>query len=261
MKPDLVADVGNTRIKWGLCADERIEKMASLPPDDPNAWKDQAEAWNLALNRSWFLAGVQPDTQLRLAKWLCDRGDRVRGVPSWKDLPLQVSLEQPERVGIDRLLNAVAANGRVQRQLPILIVDAGSAVTVDWVDEEGAFHGGVIFPGCRLMAKALNDYTAALPLVDINWTNPPLPGNTTQGAIRTGVFWAVAGGIKAVLRQMTARARWADGPPRMPCKAVEPVVFLTGGDAALLAPVMDSWVIVWPEMTLEGIRIAAEGLS
>ena len=106
------------------------------------------------------------------------------------------------------------------------------------------------------MAKALHEYTAALPLVEIDQVNPPLPGNSTAGAIRAGVFWAVAGGIKAVLRQMAARCRAASRHGRY-----DPVVFLTGGDAELLAPVMDSWVIVWPEMTLEGIRIAAEGLS
>jgi type III pantothenate kinase len=261
MKPDLVADIGNSRIKWGLCADGRIQKMASLPPDNTNAWQDQAAAWSLAVNRLWALSGVQPDTGVRLAQWLRDRGDRVYELRSWKYLPLQVPLEHPERVGIDRLLNAVAAIDRVKRPVSSLIVDAGSAVTVDWIDERGNFRGGVIFPGCRLMAKALHEYTALLPLIDTSWTNPPLPGNSTEGAIKAGIFWAVAGGIKAVLRQMAARSRWANGPRRMQCNAEDPVVFLTGGDAELLAPAMDSWVIVWPEMTLEGIRIAAEGLE
>jgi type III pantothenate kinase len=142
------------------------------------------------------------------------------------------------------------------RAITILIVDAGTAVTVDQVDVTGAFLGGVIFPGCRLMATALYEYTAALPLVEIDQVNPPVPGDSTAGAIRAGVFWAVAGGIKAVLRQMAGRARASSWHGRE-----DPVVFLTGGDAELLAPVMDSSVIVWPEMTLEGIRIAAEGLS
>ena len=85
---------------------------------------------------------------------------------------------------------------------------------------------------------------------------PPMPGNSTAGAIQAGVFWAVAGGIKAVVRQMSFRARSASLYDRE-----NPVVFMTGGDAELLEAVMDSWVIVWPEMTLEGIRIAAEGLE
>jgi type III pantothenate kinase len=256
MKPDVVADIGNSRIKWGLCAGDRVERMARLPPYDLEAWQKQAEAWNLAGERKWVLASVQPQTLLRHAEWVRGRGDTVRVLTSWTDVPVRVRLEHPERVGLDRLLNAVAAKDRAMRPLSILIVDAGSAVTVDWVDVTGAFVGGVIFPGCRLMAKALHEYTAALPLVEIDSVNPPLPGNSTAGAIQGGIFWAVAGGIKAVLRQMAARSHSMSRHVNN-----DPVVFLTGGDAELLAPVMDSWVIVWPEMTLEGIRIAAEGLS
>ena len=256
MKPNIVADIGNSRIKWAMCADDRVEQMARLPADDTEAWKKQAEAWCLAKGLNWVLASVQRESLLRHAEWVRGRGDTVRVLMSWKDLKVQVRLDQPDRVGMDRLLNVIAAKDRVKRPLPILIVDAGSAVTVDHVDVTGAFVGGVIFPGCRLMAKALHDYTDALPQVDINHSNPPMPGNSTEGAIRAGVFWAVAGGIKAVLRQMGDRARRASWHGRE-----DPVVFLTGGDAELLAPVMDSWVILWPEMTLEGIRIAAERLE
>src|SRR5205823_11315500 len=95
-------------------------------------------------------------------------------------LPLSVALAEPAKVGIDRLLNAVAANTLRPRDMPVVIADIGSAVTVDWLDENGVFKGGAIFPGLRLMAKALNDYTALLPLVEI-WRNlPPLPGTSTR---------------------------------------------------------------------------------
>jgi type III pantothenate kinase len=230
--------------------------MAPLPSDDPEAWNKQAEAWSLATGLKWVLASVQRQTLLRHAEWVRGRGDTVRVLMSWKDLKVQVRLDQPEQVGLDRLLNVIAAKDRVKRPLPMLIVDAGSAVTVDQVDVTGSFVGGVIFPGCRLMTKALHDYTDALPEVNIDRVNPPMPGNSTAGAIQAGVFWAVAGGIKAVVRQLSARARSASRHGQD-----DPVVFLTGGDAELLEAVMDSWVIVWPEMTLEGIRIGAEGLE
>jgi type III pantothenate kinase len=256
MKPHVVADIGNSRIKWGLCANDQVERTARLPSDDPDAWKRQAEEWDLAIGRQWALASVQRQTFVRHTEWVRARGDTVSTLISWKDLGLKVRLEHPELVGLDRLLNAVAAKDRVKRALPILIVDAGTAVTVDQVDSTGTFVGGVIFPGCRLMAKALHDYTDALPEVTIDHVNPPVPGNSTRGAIEAGVYWAVAGGIKAVLRQMSARARYWSRQERE-----DPAVFLTGGDSDLLEPVMDSRMIVWPEMTLEGIRIAAEGLS
>jgi type III pantothenate kinase len=256
MKPDVVADIGNSRIKWGVCVGDRVENVVSVESAREDVWDKQAEALGLPAKANWALAGVQPNSLLRLSEWVLRRGGGLRVLSSHQDLPVQIRLPQPERVGIDRLLNVVAAKDRVKRPLSILIVDAGSAVTVDWVDVTGAFLGGVIFPGCRLMAKALHDYTAALPEVAIDRVNPPLPGNSTAGAIQAGVYWAVAGGIKAALRHMAARSHSMSRHVNN-----DPAVFLTGGDAELLAPVMDSRVIVWPEMTLEGIRISAEALQ
>src|SRR5439155_21245354 len=117
-------------------------------------------------------------------------------------LPITNDVVKPEHVGIDRLLNAVAARNRLMAAKSIVIIDAGSAVTVDWVDKDGVFRGGAIFPGLQMMAKALHDYTAALPMVEDNRSTPRhiLPGNSTESAIRGGVFWAVAGGIRALTR-------------------------------------------------------------
>jgi type III pantothenate kinase len=166
----------------------------------------------------------------------------------------------PERVGLDRLLNAIAAKDRVKREVSIFIVDAGSAVTVDWVDEFGVFRGGAIFPGFPLMTKALHDYTAKLPLIHMTHRVPSPVGTCTEKAMESGVFWAVAGGIKAILRQMAEfPQKYADEHTTLSSRP-SPVIFLTGGDAKTLAATIGTEVILWPEMTLEGIRIAAEAL-
>jgi type III pantothenate kinase len=260
MKPDMVADVGNSRIKWGRCKDGSVADIIVLPPDDPAAWQHQVESWGQGRPLSWAVSGVHPRRRDHLADWLRQRGDTVLVVDDWRQLPLQVPLDHPERVGIDRLLDAVAARSRVQRHVPVILIDAGSAVTVDLLDTTGAFRGGAIFPGLRLMAHALHDHTALLPLVEVKKANPFLPGTSTEGAMRAGIFWAVAGGIKALARQLAGQGRYpkdsylAGSPPR------SAVVFLTGGDAEILAPVMDVDVQVWPAMTLEGIRLAAEAL-
>src|SRR5207253_10848313 len=104
------------------CVDDRVERMARLPPDDPAAWDKQAEAWAIRPQRAWALASVDREALLRHAKWMHRRGDSVRVLMSWKDLGVHVRLEQPERVGLDRLLNVVAAKDRVKRSLTILIV-------------------------------------------------------------------------------------------------------------------------------------------
>jgi type III pantothenate kinase len=244
VKTDAVADVGNSRIKWGRCEPSRLADIVSLPPDDVPAWGRQLEVWGPDGPHAWVVTGVHPPRRLQLVEWLRGRGETVRVLERAAELPLQVRLEHPDRVGIDRLLNAVAANTRRRQGTPAAVIDAGSAVTVDYVDEAGAFRGGAIFPGLRLMARALNDHTALLPLVEVR-EPAPLPGVSTPAAVQAGVFWAVVGGIEAVLRQLRASGGETD-------------VFLTGGDAGVLRPRLQGEVAVWPEMTLEGIRLSAD---
>ena len=244
MRPDLVVDIGNSRVKWGRCADGAVADSASLPHDDPAAWQSQLVRWGLTGTLGWVISGVHPRTRDRLADWVRGQGDSVRILGDPRLLSLQVRLERPDHVGIDRLLNAMAANTRRRPGAPAAVVDAGSAVTVDFIDGSGAFAGGAIFPGLRLMVRALHDYTALLPLIQVQSALPPLPGVSTPAAMEAGVYWAVAGGIQACVRRLGSPAE----------------VFLTGGDAALLHPALGDAVTFWPHMTLEGIRLSAEAL-
>jgi type III pantothenate kinase len=247
MTPTIVVDIGNSRIKWGWCQNGRIAERASLPPDDPTAWQGQLDAWTLTGPASWVVSSVQPERRDRLVGWVHRRGDPVLVLEQARQLPLQVLVEYPDRVGIDRLLNAVAAQAERQNA-PAIIVDAGSAVTVDWLDETGAFRGGTILPGLRLMAQALHDHTALLPLVEVRNPAPPVLGTSTPAAIEAGIFYGVAGAINTLIKHFAARS------------AAHSRIFLTGGDAALLKESIEPRARHWPDMTLEGIRLAAEAL-
>lgn len=255
MSPDVVADVGNSLIKWGRCRDGRVTEKVSLPPDDPAAWHSQLAFWGLASPAAWAVSGVHPPRRQSLTDWLRQRGHQVLILEHARQLPLRVDVEFPDRVGIDRLLNAVAARALGAPDSRAVIADAGSAVTVDLVDESGTFFGGTIFPGLRLMAQALHTYTALLPLVKVAQSEPPLPGRSTPEAIAAGVFWAVAGGIRALVEELSA----PDGHHAHD-------VYLTGGDAPLLEPVLrrllatvpNRRVLLAPSLTLEGVRLAAE---
>jgi type III pantothenate kinase len=247
MNADVVADIGNTRVKWGRCAAGAVAEVASLSPDEPSTWQAQLDAWELRMPLRWAVTGVHPGRVERLDAWLRERGDTVRVINDPRELPLRVALERPERVGIDRLLDAVAANSRRPVGTPAVVIDAGSAVTVDWIDETGAFQGGAILPGLRLMAQSLHDYTALLPLVEPPRRPPPLPGKGSSAAIEAGVYWAVVGGVAALFVEYTKRSK------------TPPVAYFTGGDApALLEEI--PWGEHWPAMTLEGIRLTAEVL-
>jgi type III pantothenate kinase len=260
MKADVVADVGNTRVKWGRRHPEasRIVEVVSLG-DDPAAWQAQLDDWrssgSVPAPAAWVLASVRPQRSEPLRLWLEDRGERVALLQHAAQLPLAVGVEHPDRVGIDRLLNAVAACRVLELGRPAVLVDAGSAVTVDWLDESHTFRGGAIFPGLRLMAEALHQHTALLPLVALSLPVPELPGPATTPAVQAGVFWAVVGGIDRVVGRL---CRLSAALPRL---------FVTGGDGPFLldalarhadAALSSLPATPWPEQTLEGILHAAE---
>jgi type III pantothenate kinase len=244
--PNIVVDVGNARIKWGRCAADRIAESAALPAEAPDLWQEQLADWGLTGPLRWVVTGVHPPRREVFAEWARLRGDTVEVLDHPDRLPLRVLLARPDHVGIDRLLDAVAANSRRRPGAPAVIVDAGSAVTVDWLDATGAFAGGAILPGLRLMGLALHEHTALLPLIPPPAGPPPLPGTSTPDAMAAGVFWAAAGGVQALIRELAA------GGPR-------PDVFLTGGDAVPLRSILGPEVCFWPGMTLEGIRLAVAG--
>jgi type III pantothenate kinase len=249
MTPDVVVDVGNTAVKWGRCAGGTVAEVCSLPHRNPVAWHDQAGKWGLTGSSSWVVTGVHPEQRDAVAEFARSRGDRARVLDLAAELPLRVSLEKPDHVGVDRLLDAVAANSRRPPGVPAVVIDAGSAVTVDWIDANGAFAGGAILPGLRLMALALHEHTALLPVIDTPKAAPAVPGTATPSAMEIGVFWSVAGGVLAIL---DAYRRHFDAAP---------AVFLTGGDGRALLDSLRQPLTYWPNMTLEGIRVSAEALA
>jgi type III pantothenate kinase len=248
MKPDVVVDVGNSRIKLGRCPDGRIVAFSSLSSRGEGDWEKQLDTWQIGKPSSFAISGVDPTAIASFSEWLRHSGHRVQPIDSYEKLPIKVMVEIPGRVGLDRLLNAVAANTR-RGEKPAIVVDAGSAVTVDFVDSDGAFAGGAIFPGFRLMTEALHDYTALLPRLEITDAPASALGRRTEAAIHAGVFWSVVGGIDALARELAAQA------------SMRPEIFLTGGDAALIRGALSQPATHWPEMTLEGIRLSAETLS
>jgi type III pantothenate kinase len=101
----------------------------------------------------------------------------------------------------------------------------------------------------------LHEHTALLPLVDVPTAPPALPGTSTPAAIQAGAFWSVVGGVQALISQFAA------------LESRPPQVFLTGGDASLLMQALPAAnlslpasAVLWPWMTLEGIRLTAEAL-
>jgi type III pantothenate kinase len=144
---------------------------------------------------------------------------------------------------MDRLVAAVAANRIRDPQRAAIVVDAGTAVTVDAIMADGSFQGGVILPGMRLVCRALAAGTDLLPLVEVSFSeSPPEPiGRSTETAIRSGAFWGTVGAIRLLVSQF--RQQLGDSAQ----------VFVTGGDASALASLIDREAQFVPQLVLAGI--------
>src|SRR6185437_955999 len=134
-------------------------------------------------------------------------------------LPISVLTDEPELTGVDRILNVAAAYEQMGNAC--VVVDAGTALTIDACNDSGEFLGGAIAPGAALMLDSLHEKTARLPRVELAAPEDAWGKNTEQ-AIRTGVFHGIRGMVKEIVENSaTALGSWPD-------------IIATGGDAQLL---------------------------
>jgi type III pantothenate kinase len=163
-------------------------------------------------------------------------------------LPITLDVDEPLTVGADRILNTLAAATLFQRDT--IVVDFGTATTFDCITADGRFIGGVIMPGVRTGADALIARTAKLPATELT---PPerVIGRRTEDCIRAGVLLGAADAVDGLVRRI--KAEW---PGR-----TTPLVVATGGLADLVAPLTKEIASVHPDLTLTGLRLAAQALG
>ncbi len=205
---------------------------------------------------SWWIGSVNRSSTTALLDWLrAARPQDSVTVLGAADLPLTCRLPDPDRVGVDRLLDAVGANALRPPGRAAVVVDVGTAITVDLVDPEGAFRGGAIVPGIDMSARALHQFTDLLPLVDMAELRrpPPAVGTSTVGAIRSGLFWFAVGTVRELAGRMTSELKL--GTVRE--EAVETPMYLTGGAGAAVAELLGPAARFVPHLTLAGIALTA----
>jgi type III pantothenate kinase len=196
----------------------------------------------------WLVASVQREGQRVLTKWVAThRHDDELHVLGYRDLPLEVRADVPDKVGVDRLAAAVAANATRDPSRPCIVIDAGSAVTVDLVSAAGSFEGGVILAGFKMQGEALFGGADQLPLTVLapNDQPPPVLGKNTEAAIRSGLFWGAVGSVREIVAGLSAPLN----PP--------PQVIVTGGDLRQLAKHLGGEARYVPNLVLAGIALAA----
>jgi len=230
-------DAGNTRLKWGV-ADARRAWLAqgalewSALDTLPSLLADAVHEGRGSLRHAFLSSVVAPDMEQALVESLSGLPmTRLAGNPGVAGV--ENGYADPVELGVDRWCALIGA--RAQERRACLVVMAGTATTIDSLDEAGRFLGGLILPSVELMKNALHQGTARLPLAEGRYVAHP---DNTRDAIVTGCLDAQLGAIeRAYARLLGAQ-----------------ICLLSGGAAFALEPLLDLPARVVPNLVLEGMR-------
>ncbi len=249
----IAVDIGNTNIGIGLFLDGKEDFIRSIAGrSEEQLRKCLVDAWckipvlesskEGKRNGVIVVSSVKPawtDMVRQIAGEDLDEKIRVIG----EDIPLPISVwvDEPGKVGTDRIVSAAAAYAVVEDA--VVVADFGTAVTIDLVDENGVFQGGVICPGFEISAQALKDNTAQLPKVAVHRPSGPY-GKNTADAINCGLYYSVIGAMEEIIRRYAEQiGRW-------------PQTIITGSGAETIkddCPFVDNYV---PHLVVKGIVLA-----
>lgn len=246
----LVADCGNTRIKWAHLSGGALTRSASAAHDGR---ADEAVAKLIASLepgvRRALVANVAGEAMAAtLAAALTPRLGRPPEFPAVAASAhgIECGYRDPARLGVDRWLAMIAA-ARLSDG-PVCVLGAGTAVTFDAVAADGRHLGGLILVGARLAAETLGRRTRGIGNTTVPARRPrglELLGRSTDEAVGNGSLLAIAAGLDravATVARELARA---------------PAVVLTGGDAARLEPWLETEVQLRADLVLEGLAVVA----
>ena len=249
----IVIDIGNTNIKVGFFLKDSQQFIESVSGDDTkkltkiitDAWEQvpfAKRATDPIREGVVVVSSVKPEWT-KLVKTICEDelNEQIKIVGEDIRLPIEMGVDNYKEVGTDRVVAAAAAYAVIQDA--VVVADFGSAVTIDLVDEDGVFLGGVIAPGFELAAKSLYEGTAQLPEIKIHKPKDAIGANTID-AINSGLFYSAVGLLRAITEKYAEQLeKW-------------PQVIVTGAGAELIkdeCDFVDTWV---SNLTVTGIVLA-----
>jgi type III pantothenate kinase len=253
----LAIDVGNTNIVLGVFEESalvrswRLQTVRERTPDELGLLVDALFAHD-GIDRSKItgivLGSVVPPltTTTRL---MVERYFGVSALTIEPGLPtgMPILYDNPAEVGADRIVNGIAAYEQFGRQggRALIVVDFGTATTLDAVTAKGEYLGGAICPGVQISADALFQRAARLPRIDVQKPARVI-GRTTVGAMESGLFYGYVGMVEGLVRRMDAEL------------GGKTVCVATGGLAEVIAPETALIHHVDPDLTLKGLKIVWE---
>lgn len=248
----IALDIGNTSIGVGFFLNDREELVQSFPNTElakvaevlKSSWaRIPTAAASKEKKRDGVIlaSSVNPKAADALADIVrVELGEKIYFVGRDIPLKLNIAVDEPAKVGTDRLVAAAAAYAVVEEA--VVVADFGTAITIDLVNDDGTFMGGVILPGFELSAKALNTGTALLPKIDV--TRPTTPfGRNTRDAINCGIYWSSVATLQEVTRRFAEHlGKW-------------PRTIVTGRSAQLIKEDCDFIDTFVSDLVIRGIAL------
>ena len=256
----LALDVGNTETTVGLFTTDRLAshwRITTTLTRTPDEWAALLSTYlaDAGYSPSGIRAAIVGSVAPLVTQNLCEGIEAATGVVAVQvdgqsPLPITLDVDEPLSVGADRIVNTLAAVRLFERDT--IVVDFGTATTFDCITAVGRFIGGVIMPGIRTASDELVRRSAKLPATELTVPDHVI-GRRTEDCIRAGVLWGTADAVDGLIRRI--RDEWPTGGHD------RPLVVATGGLAPLVAPLTKEIESVQPDLTLLGLRLAAEALG
>lgn len=232
----LAIDLGNTFAKTGLFSgNDLLEVRTRMPFDELKRYAETVRPAHLVVSST-------ARTEAELRAEFAHLTPHILLLTPQTPVPLTKNYDTPQTLGADRVAAAVGAGVRFPEK-NCLVIDLGTCITVDLVDRDRVFHGGLISPGLRMRFRAMHTFTQRLPLLEVDpaedW--PELIGKSTRSAMRSGVLNGLAAELTGLIAQY--REQWADFQ-----------VVLCGGDAPVFESRLKEPTFAVPELILLGLH-------
>jgi len=229
---NLVVDYGNSSAKVGIFDHHNlVDQRTFMSMDELKIFLENYSASN------FIISSVTKDPAM-VSAWVTQAKRKYILDPSLP-LPLKIKYATPSTLGVDRIAGVCGAQ-HLYPKTNTLVIDAGTCITYDFLDDQGNFLGGGISPGLKMRFQAVHEFTAKLPLVSVVDT-AELIGDSTEGCIQSGVINGVVEELNGIIRLYQQKFEGL-------------VVILTGGDSRFFENKMKGSIFAVPELVLSGLN-------
>ena len=251
----ILVDIGNTNILFGKFENSKLVEQLRIKTSTYNDeilynYRDTQKKITSFFGNNCsdcFVSGVVPDTVISLIDFLktFEKLNIVEIDNQYLQKLININLDKPSEVGVDRLINSYAGHHLYNK--PLIIVDFGTATTFDLLDGDGSYNGGIICPGVNLSIHSLANNTAKLPLIKIKKVDQ-LVGKDTTSAIESGIYWGYVSLVNGLIEKLKTQNNFES-------ESASASVIATGGLSGIFEDDLIEIDHYESDLTLKGLDI------